>query len=180
MARRPTNSSIDLTSILADPDPGRKIRDAIGPPHMRELRRQQNLLAGPADQIRKALGGSTSDFSGMISAVERYRSPVRDALDLIRAREPLQEAADRMKTGVLAARPSPSTNNSDTIRSAADIGRRVREARQEMGMTQQRFADVAGVGRRFLVELEKGKPSLEIGRVLAVCQAAGLRLAFTT
>jgi DNA-binding XRE family transcriptional regulator len=48
-----------------------------------------------------------------------------------------------------------------------------------MGMTQQRFADVAGVGRRFLVELEKGKPSLEIGRVLSVCQAAGLKLVLT-
>lgn len=179
MTHRPTKSGIDLASIIADADSNRKIRDAIDPPHMRELRRQQDLLAAPANQIRQALGGSTSNFSGVISAVERYRSPVRDALDVIRARDSLQEVADRIKTGILPARPSPTTKNNDTIRSVTDIGRRVREARQAMGMTQQRFADVAGVGRRFLVELEKGKPSLEIGRVLAVCQAAGLKIAFT-
>lgn len=179
MAQRPIKSGIDLAALMADADPSRKIRDAIDPPYLREFRRQQDLLAGPADQIRKALAGSASDVSGAISAVERYRSPVRDALDAIRARDPLQEAADRIKTGILPARPSPVTKNNDIIRSVADIGRHVREARKAMGMTQQRFADVAGVGRRFLVELEKGKPSLEIGRVLAVCQAAGLKLAFT-
>lgn len=176
VAHRPIKG-IDSAKIMADADPGRKIRDAIDPPHMRELRRQQDRLAESADRIREALGSGT-DFPGVISVVDRYRSPVRDALDVLRARDPLQETASRIRSGVLPARPSSSTTNSDSVRSAADIGRRVREARRAMGMTQQRFADVAGVGRRFLVELERGKPSLEIGRVLAVCQAAGLRLAF--
>lgn len=66
----------------------------------------------------------------------------------------------------------------DPIRSVADVGQRVRAARQSMGMTQQRFADLAGVGRRFLIELEHGKASLEMGRVLAVCHAAGIKLGF--
>jgi len=71
------------------------------------------------------------------------------------------------------------THQSDqpkAITTAADIGKLTRDARKELGMTQQRFADLAGVGRRFLSELEGGKASLEIGRVLAVCKAAGIDL----
>ena len=37
-------------------------------------------------------------------------------------------------------------------------------------------ADLAGVGRRFLSELEAGKPTLEIGKVLLVLTAAGIEL----
>jgi len=35
---------------------------------------------------------------------------------------------------------------------------------------------MAGVGRRFVSELENGKETLEIGRVLKVCQALGIDL----
>lgn len=60
--------------------------------------------------------------------------------------------------------------------SAADLGPLLRSARKGMGMSQQRFADLAGVGRRFVSELEAGKPSLEFDRVLLVCRAAGIDL----
>ena len=63
-----------------------------------------------------------------------------------------------------------------TIRSASDLGQKISEARKHMNMTQQAFADLAGVGRRFLSELEAGKPTLEFERVLRVCQAAGIDL----
>ena len=43
-------------------------------------------------------------------------------------------------------------------------------------MSQANFADLAGVGRRFLSELEAGKPTLEIGKVLLVLTAAGIEL----
>jgi len=45
-----------------------------------------------------------------------------------------------------------------------------------MKLSQQDFADLAGVGRRFVSELESGKPTLEIERVLRVCKAAGIDL----
>jgi y4mF family transcriptional regulator len=77
---------------------------------------------------------------------------------------------------VLAHRNAHPSDQPKAITTAADIGKLVRNARKEMGMTQQRFADLAGVGRRFLSELEGGKASLEIGRVLAVCKAAGIDL----
>lgn len=63
-----------------------------------------------------------------------------------------------------------------TVESPADIGRLVWAARKNMGLSQQRFADLAGVGRRFVSELENGKPTLEFGKVIKVCLSAGIDL----
>lgn len=57
-----------------------------------------------------------------------------------------------------------------------DLGRLVRQARERMSLTQQAFADLAGVGRRFLSELENGKETLELGKVMRVASAAGISL----
>jgi y4mF family transcriptional regulator len=62
------------------------------------------------------------------------------------------------------------------VEETADLGMLVREARKAMRLTQQEFADLAGVGRRFVSELEGGKASLEFGKVLGVCKAAGIDL----
>lgn len=61
-----------------------------------------------------------------------------------------------------------------SILSAADIGSMVRTTRTRLKINQQEFADLAGVGRRFISELEAGKPTLEFDRVLRVCAAAGI------
>jgi transcriptional regulator with XRE-family HTH domain len=45
-----------------------------------------------------------------------------------------------------------------------------------MGLRQDEFAAAAGVGLRFVVELERGKPTVQLGRTLAVLAAAGLDL----
>lgn len=66
------------------------------------------------------------------------------------------------------------------IRSTADLGRFIRLVRRERRMTQQELADIAGVGRRFLLELEAGKPTVEFGRVLQVSAALGIDLAART
>ena len=60
------------------------------------------------------------------------------------------------------------------IKSIADLAPLIRKARKAMKMNQQQFADAAGVGRRFLSELENGKPSLEFDKVLACALAAGI------
>lgn len=62
------------------------------------------------------------------------------------------------------------------LKTPGDIGKLVRERRREFGMTQDEFAGLANVGRRFLIELEKGKPTLQIDRVLSVLQACGYDL----
>lgn len=62
------------------------------------------------------------------------------------------------------------------IASVATLGALVRHQRQSLGFSQQRLADLAGVGRRFVSELESGKPSLEFDRVLTCCTALGIDL----
>ncbi len=60
------------------------------------------------------------------------------------------------------------------IKSAQDIGLLVRAAREAQKLSQQSFADLAGVGRRFVSELENGKATLEFDKVLKVATAAGI------
>jgi y4mF family transcriptional regulator len=56
------------------------------------------------------------------------------------------------------------------------IGQIVRDARKSMGLRQEALAAAAGVGLRFLVELERGKPSVRLDKMLAVLDALGLEL----
>lgn len=64
----------------------------------------------------------------------------------------------------------------ERVRSVAELGALVRRARKTMKMNQSEFAAHAGVGRRFVSELEGGKASLEFDRVMACAQAAGIDL----
>ncbi len=74
------------------------------------------------------------------------------------------------------AAPLSVTEGYVALTSPQIIGLLVRDARVAMALSQQSFADLAGVGRRFLSELENGKSTLEFGKVLQVCKAAGIDL----
>ena len=60
------------------------------------------------------------------------------------------------------------------ITSVKDIGLLVKEKRKKINMTQKKAASIAGVGVRFLSELENGKPTLEIDKVLNVARIFGI------
>lgn len=62
------------------------------------------------------------------------------------------------------------------IADVAQIGAAVRMKRRAIGMRQAELAALAGVGARFLSELENGKSSAQIGRVLQVLRRLGLDL----
>src|SRR3974377_2248352 len=51
-----------------------------------------------------------------------------------------------------------------------------RSRRKAMQMRQDQLALASGVGRRFLIDLESGKPSCQLGRSLLVAKALGLDL----
>ena len=57
-----------------------------------------------------------------------------------------------------------------------EIGAKVRESRKRQGLTQPALALVAGTGLRFIVELEAGKSTCQIGKVLQVLTALGISL----
>ncbi|MXN44101.1 type II toxin-antitoxin system Y4mF family antitoxin [Shinella kummerowiae] len=59
------------------------------------------------------------------------------------------------------------------VRTSADIGVLVRSARKEQNLRQDELAGVSGVGVRFIVDLEAGKPTAQIGKVLQVLQILG-------
>ena len=63
-----------------------------------------------------------------------------------------------------------------TSDAASAFGSLVRGRRKAMKMRQDQLALASGVGRRFLIELEAGKPSCQLGRSLLVAEALGLRL----
>ena len=60
-----------------------------------------------------------------------------------------------------------------TIRSPRQLGDALRAARKQLGLTQPRLALAAGVGVRFIVDLEAGKPTLRLQNVLRVIDALG-------
>ncbi len=62
------------------------------------------------------------------------------------------------------------------IDTAATLGRAARIARKQLGLTQPQLALAAGVGVRFIVDLEAGKPTLRLENVLRVMHALGGRL----
>jgi HTH-type transcriptional regulator/antitoxin HipB len=52
------------------------------------------------------------------------------------------------------------------IRTATDLGAFIRERRTKLGMDQISLAKRAGTSRKWLVEVEQGKPRAEIGLIL--------------
>lgn len=52
------------------------------------------------------------------------------------------------------------------IRTATDLGAFIRERRTKLGMDQISLAKKAGTSRKWLVEVEQGKPRAEIGLIL--------------
>ena len=63
-----------------------------------------------------------------------------------------------------------------TIRTAIELGELIRLRRRELGLTLQRASSLAGVGSRFLSELERGKPTVELEKTLTVLQLLGLEI----
>jgi y4mF family transcriptional regulator len=61
------------------------------------------------------------------------------------------------------------------IHTSEDLAKAVRAARREQGLTQDALALASGTGRRFIVNLEAGKPTVRLNSVLAVLAALGLR-----
>jgi HTH-type transcriptional regulator / antitoxin HipB len=55
-----------------------------------------------------------------------------------------------------------------TVRTSKDLGEALRAARKRLGLTQPQLALATGVGVRFLVELEAGKPTVRLDKVLRV------------
>lgn len=56
------------------------------------------------------------------------------------------------------------------------LGATIRRRRKQLKITQKELAMTCGTGLRFIVDLEKGKPTCQIGKALQVLQALGMAI----
>jgi len=62
---------------------------------------------------------------------------------------------------------------------AQQIGELVKKTRKSMGVTQKRLALTSGTGLRFIIELEQGKPTCQLGKALTVLHTLGIKMELT-
>ena len=66
--------------------------------------------------------------------------------------------------------------NMKTVNNSKELGEVIRAMRKELGVTQKALAMTAGTGLRFIVELERGKPTARMEGIFKVLKALGLIL----
>jgi HTH-type transcriptional regulator / antitoxin HipB len=64
----------------------------------------------------------------------------------------------------------------EAIRSSAELGALVRAQRKRLALKQLDIAGLANTGNRFIVELENGKPTVQLQKVLDVMDLLGLEV----
>jgi HTH-type transcriptional regulator/antitoxin HipB len=63
------------------------------------------------------------------------------------------------------------------ITSSEQFGKLIRESRRALGLTQPAVASACGTGVRFIVDLEHGKPTVELEKALRVARMLGVIIA---
>lgn len=66
------------------------------------------------------------------------------------------------------------------IHDASSLGQAIRQQRRRLKVTQKDLAMTSGTGLRFIIELEKGKPTCQLGKALDVVRTLGLNLEIDT
>lgn len=61
-----------------------------------------------------------------------------------------------------------------SIKTTEQLGSAIRTRRKQLKITQKELAMTCGTGLRFIIDLERGKPTCQIGKTLQVLQALGL------
>ncbi len=62
------------------------------------------------------------------------------------------------------------------IRTAADLGLLIRAVRKDAGVRQDDLAGMVGVSRQFAVDAERGKPTIQLAKVLRLLEELGIEL----
>ena len=62
------------------------------------------------------------------------------------------------------------------IKNVEQLGALIKEERHKIGMKQAECAALCSVGNRFFSELENGKPTLEIDKVIKVANLMGFNI----
>ena len=63
-----------------------------------------------------------------------------------------------------------------SIKTTEQLGTMIRARRKQLRVTQKELAMTCGTGLRFIVDLEKGKPTCQIGKTIQVLQSLGIAI----
>src|SRR5829696_6591644 len=88
----------------------------------------------------------------------------------------LQQIIPAREHGANMYKDEESTVDRRASETALAFGSLIRSRRKALNMRQDQLSLATGVGRRFLIDLEAGKPSCQLGRSLMVAEALGLGL----
>lgn len=69
-----------------------------------------------------------------------------------------------------------SSRGSFRIYTPASLGQAIRHYRKEAGLTQAELAEMTGIQRSYLSELESGKETEQVKRLLRVLRQLGVRM----
>ena len=58
---------------------------------------------------------------------------------------------------------------------ASDFGNLIRQVRLQQGLKQVDLATTSGTGERFIIDLERGKPTCELDKSLHVARMLGIK-----
>jgi y4mF family transcriptional regulator len=82
-----------------------------------------------------------------------------------------------------AARNLPVGNHVDTetsVRSSVELGAVLREQRKRLALKQLDLAGLGNTGNRFIVDVENGKPTVQLQKVLDLMDLLGLEVVVRT
>jgi len=73
-----------------------------------------------------------------------------------------------------------STGSETPIRSSVALGAVIREQRKRLALKQLDLAGLGNTGNRFIVDLENGKPTVQLQKVLDLMDLLGLEVVVRT
>lgn len=73
-----------------------------------------------------------------------------------------------------------STGAETPIRSSVQLGAVIREQRKRLALNQLDLAGLGNTGNRFIVDLENGKPTVQLQKVLDLMDLLGLEVVVRT
>ena len=73
-----------------------------------------------------------------------------------------------------------STGAETPIRSSVELGAVIREQRKRLALKQLDLAGLGNTGNRFIVDLENGKPTVQLQKVLDLMDLLGLEVVVRT
>lgn len=74
----------------------------------------------------------------------------------------------------------PFGNTEEIAMNMKELGEFIAAERKRQGVTQLQLSQAADVGRRFVVEVESGKATVQAGKLLKVLDTLGVSIVLTT